>query len=311
MIHVPLTFLAAILFLLGSVIPASAKQWRGIVPLRSAKAQVEKILGKPNQMGRYDIGNERVSIVYSEGPCESSRRPLAKANCECLVKKDTVLRILVTLDLPVKVSSLDIDKSKYERTVVDGHRPTATYADFTEGVVYTIRESDDVVTNIDCLPSSKDCADVIKGQTTAPNVWQRIVPLQSVRADVEKLLGRPRSSIGETYIYETAENRVDVTYSGDACNAEDSNPKGTPADVVLKVAVSPRHTLLVQNLNLDKAKYRRIQDTHPNNWVHYVNSSEGIIVDALMTNDCEEVISIVFQATPRDRQLRCGGDKKP
>ncbi len=313
MIKTHLTFVAVILLLAGAVIDVTAKDWQGIVPLRSTKSQVQKLLGNPNELGRYEIGNQRVSILYSEGPCESSYQLLAKPNCECLVGKDTVLRITVTFDLPVKVANFSLDKSKYERTVVYGYRPTATYADFADGIVYTIRESDDVVTNIDYLPSAKDCAVVIKDQTqtTAPNVWRGIVPLRSVRADVEKLLGTHTSSIGGTYIYATAENRVDVTYSDDPCKTKDSSAQATTTAVVVKVAVSPRKTLLVQNLNLDKAKYRRIPDTHPANSVQYINTSEGVIVEALSINECEEVIRIVFEPTASDRELLCGAVKKP
>ena len=51
-----------------------------------------------------------------------------------------------------------IEKGNYERTAVsEAYRPTATYSDFTVGVVYAIRESEDAVTNIDYLPAAKDC----------------------------------------------------------------------------------------------------------------------------------------------------------
>ena len=312
MIHTNLRLLGALLFLASLVLNVKAKEWRGIVPLMSTRTDVERLLGKPNQFGRYDVENDRASILYSEGPCQSAYKALGKANCDCLVAKDTVLRILVTLDSPVKVSKLGIDKNKYERTAVYAYRRTATYSDFAEGVVYTIRESDDAVTNIDYLPTAKDCEKVIKNQTAAatPNIWQGIAPLHSVRSDVEQLLGPPRSSHGEVYIYETTENRVDVSYSGDPCKQEDANRRGTSTDVVLRVIVSPRKTLLVQSLGLDKAKYRRIRETHPENWVHYLNPSEGITVDAMLNNDCEEVISIVYQSTARDRELRCGLHQK-
>lgn len=296
--------LLLLMFLAGEV---RAKEWRGIVPLKSTRADVERLLGKANQLGRYEIQNERATIWYSEGPCEGRYGGLAKANCECLVAKDTVLRIAVTLDSAVKVSELGIDKKNYQRTAVDAYRPTATYSDFTDGIVYTIRESDDTVTNIDYLPSAKDCEEVIKSQTTAGGVngWQGIVPLRSTRTDVEQLLGPPRSSLGEIYRYDTPENQVDVSYSSDPCKSNGANPQGSAADVVLKITVSPQKTILVQNLGLDKNKYTRIQNDHPVNWVHYLNSVDGITVDAILNNGCEQVIRIIYQATARDRELRC------
>src|SRR5262245_27884407 len=123
---------AGVLLLLFLVSPVGAKEWRGITPLKSTRDDVERLLGKPNQLGRYEIQNERVTFTYSEGPCNDAFGTSAKANCECLVAKDTVLKIAVIFDSAVKTSKLGIDKKKYERTAVHpAYQPTATYADFT------------------------------------------------------------------------------------------------------------------------------------------------------------------------------------
>lgn len=307
-IQINLRLFAMLVFLMFLVSDVKAKEWRSIVPLKSTKADVERSLGKPNRLGRYEIGNERATVLYSEGPCERQSQPLARVSCECLVPKDTVLEIAVTLDSSVKVSKLGIDKKKYQRTPFHAYHPTATYSNFTEGVVYTIRESDDTVTSIDYLPSAKDCEEIIRSQAvaTATKVWQGIVPLRSARADVERLLGPPKSSLGEIYIYRTTDDRVDVSYSDDPCKTGGAKPRGTPADVVLKITISPQRSLPVQNLRLDKGKYTRVQNDHPENWVHYLNSEEGITVDAMLDDGCEEVIRIIYQATPKDRALRCG-----
>lgn len=296
------------LLLLVLVSTVGAKEWRGITPLKSTRVDVERLFGKPNQLGRYEIQNERVTITYSEGPCSGAFGALAKANCECLVAKDTVLKIAVTFDTAVKVSELGINKSKYERTAVDvAYRPTATYSDFTEGVVYTIRESEDAVTNIDYLRSAKDCEDVIRSQpSVAVNSWQGIVPLQSTRAEIERLLGPSKSLLGEIYLYDTSENRVNVAYTSDPCGVNGANSTGAATDVALKIAVSPKKVLLVRDLHLNKDKYKRIQDDHPENWVHYLNTLDGITVDAILNDGCEQVVGIIYHATARDRELRCG-----
>lgn len=300
--------LVGLLLLMFFVCEARAKEWRAIVPLRSTRTDVERLFGKPNQQGRYQIQNERVSIWYSEGLCESMYAALAKPNCECLVAKGTVLKIAVTFESAVKISKLGIDKRKYERSAVDGmYRPTATYSDFTEGVVYTIRESEDTVTSIDYLPSAKDCEDVIRSQPSAVvNSWQGIVPLRSTRAEIERQFGPPKSLLGEIYLYDMSENRVSVSYTSDPCSINVANPTGSAKDVALKIVVSPKKALLVQDLRLDKDKYKRIQDDHPENWVHYLNSLDGITVDVVLNNACEQVLGITYHATARDRELRCG-----
>jgi len=90
------------------------------------------------------------------------------------------------------------------------------------------------------------------------------------------------------------------------CN---KNLRGTANDVVLRISISPQRVLLVHNLRLDKSKYKRIQRDHPENLVLYLNSEDGITVEAMLNDGCEEVISIVYQAITKDRELRCRNAK--
>lgn len=52
----------------GSVI---AKDWRGIVPLKSTRADVERLMGKPLSSGYYNLPNEIVSFDFQREPCDS------------------------------------------------------------------------------------------------------------------------------------------------------------------------------------------------------------------------------------------------
>src|SRR5690349_3773129 len=85
-----------------------AAVWRGIVPLKSTRADVERFLGKPNELGLYEVNGEHVTIIYSEGPCIGLYRSLEKANCKCLVSKDTVLSIYIEPKRALKFSTLGI-----------------------------------------------------------------------------------------------------------------------------------------------------------------------------------------------------------
>jgi hypothetical protein len=99
---------------------------------------------------------------------------------------------------------------------------------------------------------------------------------------------------------------VGVSYTSDPCSVNGANPTGAATDVALKIVVSPKKVLLVQDLHLNKDKYKRIQDDHPENSVHYLNSLDGITVDAILNNGCEQVVGISYHATARNRELRCG-----
>ena len=131
-----------------------AKEWRGIVPLKSTRADVERSLGKPNGLGRYQFENERAYIDYAKG-CDQRK------DCLCLVPKDTVIRISVTLESDLKLSQLKIDKSKYKKRR-SAHLPSVvTFTNYEEGITYTVDEEDEEVTHITYSPTGRDCQKLI------------------------------------------------------------------------------------------------------------------------------------------------------
>src|SRR5436190_920828 len=132
-----------------------ANSWRGIVPLKSSRADVERLLGKPNSLGRYQFGDERASVQYRENSCVGTYRPLEEDNCECFVSRDTVVTIHVTLEVLRTFSSLRLDKTKYQRKL-DNLGAFVEYSNWDEGVSYTVDESKDTIVEIDYAPSAAD-----------------------------------------------------------------------------------------------------------------------------------------------------------
>ena len=108
-----------------------AREWHGIVPLRSTRSDVLRILGEPNaKYDRYLIDGEEATILYSRAPCLSGWN----------VPSDTVMLISVTLKRPTKLSDLKIDLNKYERArdpLVTSH---VFYTNREEGVRYEVYE---------------------------------------------------------------------------------------------------------------------------------------------------------------------------
>jgi hypothetical protein len=102
------------LFIVITAVPhASAKEWRGIVPLLSTRADVERTLGRPAKrpspdMSFFDLKGEWVRVVYSKGPCAPS------IGGEWRVPPGTVLRIEVVPkeELPLKDSRVDVSTYK-------------------------------------------------------------------------------------------------------------------------------------------------------------------------------------------------------
>lgn len=107
--------------------PVRARGWRGIVPLHSTRADVERLLGPPteetsNYSVFYRTPNETVIIQYAQGlPCG-----IGEKYSQWRVPRNTVASILVTPTQPVSVSDLGLDESKYKKRS-GGHRSEDVY----------------------------------------------------------------------------------------------------------------------------------------------------------------------------------------
>lgn len=97
-------------------VPAQTKGWRDIVPLRSTRADVERVLGPPVQtISEYSVlyrtSTETVMVQYAQGlPCG-----IGQKYSQWRVPRDTVESLLVTPTQTIHISDLGIDESKYEK----------------------------------------------------------------------------------------------------------------------------------------------------------------------------------------------------
>lgn len=160
---------------------SQGKAWRQIVPLKSTRADVERLLGKPNRLGRYQFDDERAYIYYSKRACDRAD------DCVCLVPQDTVLDIFVTPEVEMKFSKLKIDKDKYTKTRSAHLLKVISYSNDDEGIIYAV--DDDEVTDITYVPSKTDCHELIKKRASnnpkiqkanrsAPKRWTQPIALR-------------------------------------------------------------------------------------------------------------------------------------
>jgi len=163
------------LFLMSCPNSLEAKEWRGIVPLKSTRADVEKLLGKPNELGRYELQNERVHFYYAKGSANKAD------DCWCLAAEDTVLTITVEPEAYIKFSDLKLERRRYKKSR-GGHLPTiVTYSNDDEGVIYTVDDEDDEVMEITFVPSARDCRNLVKGKRANSGRSSRLRPKQGCR----------------------------------------------------------------------------------------------------------------------------------
>src|SRR5678815_4602228 len=126
------TTLAALLVILPTCVQPKPIGWHGVVPLRSTRADVTRLLGPPNVDGRYyEIDNYIVHIDYSDGPCE-------KGKLGWNVPRDTVVSISLSPNHDLKFSDLQIDKKKLKKSN-DGELPGIVYyTNDAEGITVSV-----------------------------------------------------------------------------------------------------------------------------------------------------------------------------
>jgi hypothetical protein len=141
--------------------------------------------------------------------------------------------------------------------------------------------------------------------TSLPTNWHNLVPLHSTRADAERILGKPQKSRYSTAIYDTAHDRVDILYSEGPCETSEAERWNVSKDVIIRIDVRPKHTVLVNTLRLDKNRYVKTRESHPNNWFTYWNKEDGIRVETIKSGKVEEVNSITYGPQAKDQSLGC------
>lgn len=142
--------LSCLCMMLFAVSSSQNKGWRGIVPLHSTRADVERVIGEPITPNGliYDSGTEGVFIEYSNEPCREGSPGGYN------VPPNTVVQISVSSSTPPLFSDLNLDLSKYEKTADPELPGVLHYTNKEEGIAYEIQNGK--VTGTSYFPSVKD-----------------------------------------------------------------------------------------------------------------------------------------------------------
>lgn len=140
--------------------------WNGIVPLKSTRTDVEKLLGSPEEWNRnphsnsFKINDGQVFVRYSTGPCD--RKPSNGWN----IPANTVIAVSVFTNVGPKLVDLKIDEKQFERWDNPHIGHEASYTNLTDGIQFTVDKYDNQVTSFSYFPESKfnylKCKDVKK-----------------------------------------------------------------------------------------------------------------------------------------------------
>jgi hypothetical protein len=144
------------------------------------------------------------------------------------------------------------------------------------------------------------------GLQTMQASWKGITPLVSRRAEVEQILGKPRTITRLKYIYQSENQRIDVWYAAGKCEPGGEAWK-VEEGVVLKIDVIPNKSVLVDELGLDLKAFVKTEWTHPREWITYKNEENGIAVEVILPAEKVEVVRFIsyFPNKENSKRLRC------
>lgn len=117
-----------------------AEGWRGIRPLHSTREDVERLAGPPLQPkgSTYDVKDERVTVVYADGPCAEGW-PYGWN-----VPPGTVVSVTAYQKTKPSLRDLRIDLSKYDRSDILLPSGTVFYSNEAAGVSIEAGMNDEV-----------------------------------------------------------------------------------------------------------------------------------------------------------------------
>jgi hypothetical protein len=149
------TLLKVLLLCCCTFTAARAQGWKGIVPLHSTRADVERLLGpgRGECKCHYELYGDGIRVEYAKAPC-------AGYPSGWNVPADTVLTVEIDPGLQLQFSQLSLDESKYEKDYDDTLQ--TYYSSREEGIQYVVASLDAVtgvenlIRSIRYVPSSKD-----------------------------------------------------------------------------------------------------------------------------------------------------------
>jgi len=175
----------SMLLLLAASEHSVAKEWRGITPLRSTRADVVRLFNQCSHQKEacaFTLGNDKVYILFSGGLTDDH------GECARRLPSETVMFIDVELRARQKLQSLNLDKKKF-RTF----NPAEPYQMDLKGYW---NESDGLLINtlrgeviqVDYLPAAADtsrCSSLYEEPESFIRMIPVHMPIVSVSSSVE------------------------------------------------------------------------------------------------------------------------------
>ena len=143
----------------GFVVPINVhdESWRGLIPLKSSRPDVEDLIGKPKSeisstIYVYRTEDAEVMVKYT-----NRETCLNKHLCECHAPDNMVSEIVVRPNEQYSFSSMDTTKWNFERIPNAENAWIMNYFDRSAGILYSVDTRSDMVLYVQYAVPEKDC----------------------------------------------------------------------------------------------------------------------------------------------------------
>jgi len=138
--------------------------------------------------------------------------------------------------------------------------------------------------------------------------WLGIVPLHSTREDLERVIKAKLVRCGgNACLYDLADKTVFALYAAEpTCRNDDATTSwNVPANTVIEITIHFKTPQPQSVLNIDLAKYERVEDKELRGLVYFYNYADGIEIET----SGDTIRRLTYFHAEKDSHLRC--PKKP
>jgi len=130
-----LAALSLLFLILTNQFNVKGQDWRKIVPLKSTRDEVERILGATTTVyfAEYELKEGSLFIEYSSGPCRAERKGGWN------VARDVVIMVNFTPKHRTRIADLKLDPKKFRKIVDDHVIGVLYYVNDEEGITYQVQ----------------------------------------------------------------------------------------------------------------------------------------------------------------------------
>lgn len=132
--------------------------------------------------------------------------------------------------------------------------------------------------------------------------WRKLVPLESTREDVEKILGKPVKYFDTEGTYDTKLGKFYVNYSSGECREDYEEIEYlAPAGRLMSFRLKLNKFGLIKDYISDKDKFKRRKYPQDDSRNLYLSEDKSLGVETILLNQTDEYVEAIVVGPGKDK----------